>query len=242
MNDFFMNVFDGLIDEALIAILVFLFMYLTYYFSDHIPFLRSRFENSLQPSTFTGHRIYTKRVIGFVLLGIVPLLVIVIGFQRSIVDFGLGFPTHPQLGWWGLIPTIVIIGGSLLRKTKAIDINYYPEVKITHWTRREKIINAWYWFLYLLGYEIGLRGFLFFALLGSFSLIQAVIINSVIYSLIHIFKGPKEAFGAFFLGVLFCFITYFTQSIWIASFIHVAMAVINDLQAIAIKAKTSKSI
>lgn len=241
MNHFYMNVFDGLIDEPLIALMVFLTMYLTYYFSDRIPFLKSRLETIQQPSILFGQWIYTKRVIGFFLLGIVPLLVILIGFQRSIVDFGLGLPTHPQLGWWVLIPTIVIIGGSLLRNPKAIDIHYYPEVRITHWSRREKIINSLFWLLYLLGYEIGLRGFLFFSLLGTFSLVQAVIINSVIYSLIHIFKGPKEASGAFFLGVLFCFITYYTQSIWIASFIHVAMAVINDLQAIALKAKASKS-
>jgi len=83
-----------------------------------------------------------------------------------------------------------------------------------------------------LGYEFAIRGMLFFACLYAFGLWPAIIINSVIYSLIHIFKGYKEAFGAFFLGILFCIITYYTNSIWIAFVIHVLMAVINDIKAV----------
>jgi hypothetical protein len=58
---------------------------------------------------------------------------------------------------------------------------------------------------------------------------------------IHIFKGPKEAFGAFFLGILLCLITYYTNSIWMALIIHIAMAVINDIKAVNATKKSEKA-
>jgi membrane protease YdiL (CAAX protease family) len=105
-------------------------------------------------------------------------------------------------------------------------------VRKATWDKKRIIVNAACWALYLLGYEFALRGMVFFTSLYAFGLWPAVIINSVIYSLIHIFKGPQEAFGAFFLGVLFCLITYYTNSFWIAFIIHASMAIINDLKAL----------
>jgi membrane protease YdiL (CAAX protease family) len=153
-------------------------------------------------------------------------------FDQPIMDYGIGLPAGKYTLLWLLIPTAVFVGGSFLRSTKAIDTSYYPEVRIQTWTRRRMSVNAGFWAIYLLGYEFAIRGFLFFTSLYAFGLWPAVIINSVVYSFIHIFKGAKEAYGAFFLGILFCLITYYTHSIWIAYIIHVALAVINDIKAV----------
>ncbi|HOC80906.1 MAG TPA: CPBP family intramembrane metalloprotease, partial [Bacilli bacterium] len=89
--------------------------------------------------------------------------------------------------------------------------------------------------------EFALRGMIFYTTLYAYGLFPALAINSVIYALIHIFKGPKEAFGAFFLGILLCLITYYTNSIWMALIIHIAMAVINDIKAVNATKKSEKA-
>ena len=97
--------------------------------------------------------------------------------------------------------------GSLLRSQKNIELWYYPEVRKEKWTNKDLVINSSFWFIYILGYEFAIRGMLFFACLYEYGLLPAIFINSDIYSLIHVFKGSKETYGAFFLGIIFCLIT-----------------------------------
>jgi membrane protease YdiL (CAAX protease family) len=220
--------------ETLIALGAFLLLYLTYYFAYQLPLIKRFYIQGLQDETAQRNWIYLRRTLGFFLLGILPL-VLSLGFGNQFSDVGLGLPQHPQLLWWILLPTILLVGGSLIRPSKKIDTNYYPEVRTRTWSHGAMITNALFWFIYLLGYEFGIRGWLFFSLVNTYGLASAVMINSVIYSLIHIFKGRQEAFGAFFLGILFAFITYYTQSIWLVWFLHAMMAIINDQKAIFIR-------
>lgn len=230
---------SGLLKDEIIALIAYLILYLTYYFASNFGFVRKfrlRFnetETDFEPS------VYLRRSIGFVLLGVIPFSIALFFFDRPIVDYGIGLPKGQYWLLWFLIPTVVITVGNLLRSNKKIDIAYYPEVRKQSWDRQRTLTNAGFWAVYLLGYEFAIRGFLFFSLLYAFGLWPAVIINSVIYSLIHIFKGSGEAFGAFFLGILLCLITYYTNTFWIAFIIHVIMAVINDIKAVnAAKTKT----
>lgn len=223
---------SALLHDEIIALIAFVFLYLTYYFSSDFSFVkkfRSRFEES---ESNLEKSVYFRRTIGFILLGVIPLFIILIFFEKPITDYGLNFPSGEYTLLWFLIPTIVITLGSIFQSNKTIDTSYYPEVRKQIWTRQRTMLNAGYWAIYLLGYEFAIRGMLFFTCLYAFGLWPAIIINSVIYSLIHIFKGPKEAYGAFFLGVLFCLITFYTNSLWIAFILHVLLAVINDLKAV----------
>lgn len=237
-----MDLFQLIIEDfqlGWLALVAFLFLYLTYYFSDRLPYFKSLYRRGHQNIQSQVRWIYLKRTLGFILLGIIPLLIILFS-ANSLSVYGLGVPSHPQIFWWVIIPTILLVGGSLLRNSKRVDMNYYPEVRQPSWSYRQIILNSFFWMIYLIGYEFGLRGFLFFSMVANYGLIPSVIINSVVYSLIHIFKGPKEAFGAFFLGLLFALVTYYTQSIWIACLIHVLMAIINDQKAIMIINQRSK--
>lgn len=220
------------LSDELVAFTAFLLLYLSYFFASEFPFVKrylSRFQETDEEKELS---IYMRRVLGLFLLGIIPFLIVLFFFARPITDYGVGLPSGKYVLLWVLIPTIVITLGSILQPNHSIDTNYYPEVRKLVWTKRRTMRNAFYWTLYLLGYEFAIRGMLFFACLYAFGMWPAIIINSVIYSLIHIFKGYKEAFGAFFLGVLFCIITYYTNSIWIAFVIHVLIAVINDIKAV----------
>ncbi|HOW37439.1 MAG TPA: CPBP family intramembrane metalloprotease [Candidatus Izemoplasmatales bacterium] len=228
--------FSSLGGNEIWALAAYVFLYLTYYFFSDFPLIkRFRMRFGETPEDFEAS-VYFRRTAGFVLLGVVPLLLTAAFFERPIVDYGVGLPSLAffvsQYGLLTMIPVVLLIGGSLFRSEKSIDLSYYPEVRKKNWTKRRTILNACFWALYLLGYEFALRGMVFFSSLYAFGLWPAIFINSVIYSMIHIFKGPKEAFGAFFLGVLFCWITYYSGSFWIAFLIHWAIAVLNDVKAV----------
>ncbi|MFA5006037.1 MAG: type II CAAX endopeptidase family protein [Candidatus Izemoplasmatales bacterium] len=227
------TVWSGWLEDATLALIAYVLLYLLYYFASDFRIMkkwRSRFgerDGELERS------VYLRRTMGFVLLGLVPALLVAVAFDRPLVDYGLSVPEGPYAWLWFLAPSVLLIAGSFARPAGKIDVSYYPEVRKPDWTRSRHVKNGFFWVLYLVGYEFGLRGMVFFSSLEAFGLWPAVVLNSVIYSLIHIFKGPGEAFGAFFLGVLFCLVAYFTGSLWIPLFIHAAMAIINDVKAVA---------
>lgn len=221
-----------LFHDEVIALFMYLLLYLTYYFSDHFEVIKSINAMVETKADTVEMAIYLRRVLGFVLLGMIPFVITGTVFDRPINDYGIGIPSGNHVWLWAVIPTIIFLIGSVLKSGKSIDLSYYPEVRVKSWNTRGKLVNAASWAVYLLGYEFAIRGMLFFSLLYAFGLWPAIIIDSVIYSLIHIFKGWKEAYGAFFLGILFCLITYYTHSIWVAYLIHVILAVTNDIKAI----------
>jgi len=220
-----------ILNDEILALIAYVLLYLTYYFGSDFAFMkkfRTRFHES---ADHFEQSVYLRRTMGFVLLGVIPFFMALIFFDEPITAYGIGFPSGKYAILWFLIPTAILVGGSIFRSGKTIDTSYYPEVRRKTWTPRATIVNAGFWVLYLLGYEFAIRGVLFFSSLYAFGLWPAIMINSVIYSLIHIFKGAKEAFGAFFLGILFCLITYYTNSLWIALIIHVLLAIINDIKS-----------
>lgn len=225
-----------LFSDAMIALICYVFLYLTYYFCSDFSFIKKYRLKFNESADNFEKSVYLRRSIGFLLLGIIPFIIAFFDFFRPISDYGVGIPTGQYAWLWFLVPTLVISLGSIFRSGKKIDTAYYPEVRSQNWTKKRTIINAIFWVLYLLGYEFAIRGFVFFTSLYAFGLWPAIIINSALYSFIHIFKGPKEAYGAFFLGILFCLITYYTNSFWIAFVIHVLIAVINDIKAVKAKA------
>ena len=232
MNSIINTELSYLLKDEIIALVLYVFLYLTYYFFSDFSFVKKYRSKFNETSTDLEKSVYLRRFVGFILLGFIPFIITLIFFDKPLIDYGLGLPSGKYAILWFLIPTIVIGAGSVFRSSKKIDITYYPEVRKMTWTRKRTITNAIFWGVYLLGYEFAIRGFLFFSTLYAFGLWPAIIINSVIYSLIHIFKGSSEAYGAFFLGILFCLITYYTNSFWIAFIIHVMLAVINDIKAV----------
>ncbi|MDD3099688.1 MAG: CPBP family intramembrane glutamic endopeptidase [Bacilli bacterium] len=233
--------FSALLNEEIIALIIYPLLYLTYFFASDFPFIkkfRNRFgetEDNFEQS------VYFRRSLGFVLLGLIPFFVTLFYFQKPLGDYGLGLPSGEYALWWSLIPLAAVLVVSFALPGTDIDLSYYPEVRKSKWTLKRTIINAAFWVIYLLGYEFALRGMVFYTTLYAYGLWPAIAINSVIYALIHIFKGPKEAFGAFFLGILLCLITYYTNSIWVAFLIHVIMAVSNDIKAVNAVKKANNS-
>lgn len=181
-----------------------------------------------------AHSSVFERLAGSVLLGIVPL-----GF---LIFMGIDVPEYigpvNTLLWPGylyvlggvliiLILTVIFSGRMDLTRLPSImkyqgaDIGWYLE-------------NSILWALYLFAYELLLRGFLFFTSLELFGLTTAIILNCIIYALIHIPKGRSEAIGAIPFGIILCLITLQTGSVWGAFIMHLTLAISMDWQVMKV--------
>jgi len=93
--------------------------------------------------------------------------------------------------------------------------------------------NAWGYFVirfgFLLSYEFFFRGVLLFKFLEFTSLPLAILYGTILYVLIHIFDSRKEIIGAIPFGIILYLFTYFTNSIWYAFFIHLALSAVYEI-------------
>ena len=93
-----------LLNDEMIALIAYVFLYLLYYFGSDFAFvkkIRLRFKES---KVYFEPSVYLRRTLGFMLLGIIPLILVLIVFERPVLDYGLALPTGPSVWLWFLIP------------------------------------------------------------------------------------------------------------------------------------------
>lgn len=168
-----------------------------------------------------------QRFLGVFIFGIIPLVAILAYGEKKVADFGIVAPV-PETYTWIIILSAVIIFINYLNATTAANLEMYPQIRSSEWSLGLLTLSSLSWIFYLVSYEFLYRGFLFFATLSLVGLWPAIVLNTAIYALIHIPKGFKETVGAIPLGVLLCYLTFRTDSIWVAVFTHVVMAISNE--------------
>jgi membrane protease YdiL (CAAX protease family) len=172
---------------------------------------------------------------GLVLLGVVPLLLFLVCFPSySLESLGLSFSKGTNLlsVYWivglGSLAAIINWFGSRRAKTFAM----YPQLRIREWKVSTIIMYIAAWGAYLFGYEVLFRAVLFVPLVDTLGVWPAIAINMAMYSLAHVPKGVDETVGALVLGLVLCLITLQTSTIWVAFFVHLALATSNSMTAL----------
>ena len=168
-----------------------------------------------------------QKLTGFFFLGLIPFIVILITYKRT-TNYGIKTENMPNTLYWSaiIVPLIVILSWFVSRNPN----NYknYPQIRIKKWNWKIAFINTFSWLLYLIGYEFLFRGILLFSCLSVFNPTIAIAINTVLYALAHLPKGKMETIGSIPIGILLCYITITTGSIWSAVILHFTMATSND--------------
>lgn len=168
--------------------------------------------------------------VGFVLFVSIPLFSFILGNQEMGLTLLLdSFYWKNQPFHFGMLlfvvalPTVLVLSYFSGKNVKLQE--KYPEVKLEKWNVTQGIKFVMGWSFYLLGYEILFRGVLFLipAIFLGFPI--ALMLNLALYSISHIPKGMDEALVAVPVGVLLCILTYKTESIWLAFFLHLAMSI-----------------
>jgi len=173
-----------------------------------------------------------QRLLVIFFFGFIPLLFILVTGQRP-SDSGLGFSNRS----FSLISGIVI-GGILtlinyLNRHNRKNLATYPVIRKKEWTKYLLILSALSWVIYIFSYELLFRGYLLFNMCVEFGKWNGVVINIVLYSLVHVPKGWKEAVGSLPLGFLLCVVCLHAGNIWPAFIAHACLALSNEWFALA---------
>ena len=169
-----------------------------------------------------------NRLFAIFIYGIIPFLIIVFNKNIKIIEFGLNFKNiYTNIGWILLLCLLTIII-NYINKATSDNLKLYPQIRKKEWDVQLLIFSALGWIAYLCAYEFLFRGFFLYTCFYAFGTWPAIIINFVIYSLIHVPKGRKEAIGAIPLGFVLCLLTLQSGNIFAALLIHITMALSNE--------------
>ena len=146
-----------------------------------------------------------------------------------------------QLPQLNLYPNFNIIGIVLLILVLAFSIIQYKSSNITSdnfTTVKDKMKDIYLylpktrrefdWFIILsisagICEEIIFRLFLFEFLKENANLLIAFVLTNIIFAITHIGSGKQNIISSFILGLFFSAIYYFTENIWIAVLLHIAI-------------------
>jgi membrane protease YdiL (CAAX protease family) len=143
----------------------------------------------------------------------------------------------------GSLLWIVILGAFLISMNFFLTRNpkslkSYPQIQKESWNFYLILINTLSWAGYLFAYEFMFRGLLLFPLVNHLGITAAIIINTILYSATHFYKGVQEVIGAIPLGIALCLLTIEYGNILIAFFAHLCLALSCEYFALFRQQKT----
>lgn len=159
-----------------------------------------------------GPAVYTF-VSCFFLLGVVPALIVKGIFREPLAQYGVQWGDRVRTPRSLLIlGPLFILGGYLSSRTPAVAA-YYPIDPTACDSAWGFASHASWYLLFYLAWEFHFRGYLQFGLRDSFGAANAVLIQVMASSLLHLGKPGVEAFSAIAGGILWGWIAYRTRSL-----------------------------
>jgi membrane protease YdiL (CAAX protease family) len=218
-----------------LPIITTLICFIIYWFTAHSGKIKEQYFKKFEPDKASINHVFFTKLVGFFVLGVLPYF-IAFSFLKieSFGNFGVQIIQDKFIFsiFWIFGLSILVIPLAYLSGKKPKNLINYPQIRAKLWTRKTFMLNLFGWAIYLFGYELLFRGVLFFPLVSELGIWQAIAINAALYSATHIPKGLDETIGAIPLGIVLCLLTWESQMIWIAYFVHLAIAWTNSLTAL----------
>ncbi len=167
--------------------------------------------------------------IGFVVLGIFPVLIVKVVLKESLSDYGL------QWGDWQfglkILPwaCIVMIFLSYLSSSDPLFQAAYPLSYGAGDSWRHTLLHESGYLFYYLGFEFLFRGFMLFGLRQSLGDWNAIWIQTLASTLIHIGKPMPETFSAILGGIVFGIFVLRCRSLYYQIILHWILGVSLNL-------------
>ncbi|MGD9562624.1 MAG: CPBP family intramembrane glutamic endopeptidase [Pyrinomonadaceae bacterium] len=163
-----------------------------------------------------------------------PLLIIKLGWNADLRDFGLKLRIEP--GFWKLLAgcTAVMLPLVYLMSLTSGFAAKYPFLRIYNgepYIGRTLLIWELIYFIQFFGLEFFFRGFLVHSLkrsIGPYS----IFVMTVPYCMIHFGKPPAETLAAIGAGVFLGWLSYRNGSIWLGLVLHCTVAFSMDILAL----------
>lgn len=216
--------------QVFLPVVVGLIGFIIFWFTQKSTRIQQRYIDKYGNDKGSARFIISTRYLGGFTMGVLPAVAYFIAFPETrLSDLGLGLPQDnwlTTLAWIAGLSVIVITMAFFSAKNPN-KRDEYPQIRAKKWTKKMVAGNLASWFGYLLGYEFLFRGVLLFPLVESIGLWPAIAVNIGLYSGTHIPKNLAETIGAIPLSIVLCLLSVATGTIWIAFFVHLAMAWTN---------------
>ena len=202
--------------------------FVTYWFLAESPALRQYVGNQKNKAKASMYWVVFQKLTGFFFLGVLPLTIVLAVLPYSFADYGLGFTnTFSSLAWvFGL--ACIIFPLNINAAKRPANLAYYPMIRAKRWDLQLVLVNALATTAYLFAYELLFRGIVLSVCVATLGVWPAIAINVALYSTTHLPKGPAETIGAIPFGLLVCYITLSTGTIWVAVVVHIILSLSND--------------
>lgn len=164
-----------------------------------------------------------------VLLGIVPVLIVKFVFRENLSDYGvqLGDRARSVRAFLLLAPFFVLIG--YISSSDPTVLEHYPINRSAGVSPGMFGIHAFTYFMFYLGWEFCFRGFMQFGLRDSLGAVNALLIQVMASTLLHIGKPAVETYGAIAGGIIWGIIAYRTRSLLAGLLQHFLLGISLDL-------------
>lgn len=220
--------------KIFLPIILALVFFVVYWFTAQSDKIKNNFYTRYDHDAASVKHIFFTKYFGFISMGLIPLIISMIAFDNGPSAYGLTI--IPETTFYTIIWTLglsaVVAPLAYISAKKPKNLINYPQIRAKEWTKKTFVINALGWALYLFGYELLFRGTLLFPLVPEIGIWPAIAVNIALYSATHIPKGLDETIGAVPLGLVLCILTLQSGTIWIAFFVHLALAWTNSFTAL----------
>jgi membrane protease YdiL (CAAX protease family) len=148
------------------------------------------------------------------LLGVLPAIIVRAGFGERLRDYGLGLGDRARTfrSFALLAPMFVLV--AWLSSDDAAILQKFPINRAAGQSPAMFGLHAVTYLTFYLGWEFFFRGFLLFGLRGTLGAVNAVLIQTLASSLLHIGSPASETFGAILAGLLWGALALRTGSLW----------------------------
>lgn len=214
-----------------IAYLAIGLIYPVYHYALQAPQWRRRLATRYGDERLELASVLAQRIVGGLWLALATLgAATLLDLSPSRLGLAAGAPLLTLA--WVLAPAVLLLPliarGAAQPRRHAL----YPQMRITHWSRRRQGLNALAWGAYLFGYELFFRGLCLVWLVQHFGFWPGVLASSALYAYAHLHKDAGETFGSLAMGVLFALMTLHSGSLWAALLLHWLIAVTGEQSAI----------
>ena len=164
----------------------------------------------------------------FVLAGLVPVLIIKLVFRERLADYGVGLGNRGRtVGSLLIMFPVILIVAYVASRIPAIR-SYYPVNPGAGKSPASFTMHALTYLLFYMGWEFHFRGFIQLGLKDSIGPANAVFVQVMASTLLHIGTPGLEAYGAIVGGLWWGFLVFANRSILSGMLQHMLLGLALD--------------
>ncbi len=217
---------------AVLTVLLSIVGYNIYWFLAISPHRKEKLESSYEKEEASIRLVQFQKYMGTLFLGVLPLIICLLVLPYSLAEYGLSFQNTGTSMLWIIGLSALIFPINMSAGKRPANLEMYPMMRVRSLTPRLILVNSLATMSYLFAYELLFRGLLLFTCVEVLGVWPAIAVNIALYSAVHLPKGAGETIGALPFGLLICYITLSTGTIWVAVVIHWVLSLTNDYFAV----------